>query len=283
MEKFAVITDSNSGILPEEAAARGVGLVMMPFLVDGEEFQEFGALSYEEFFARMGAGADVSTSQPSPADVIAAWEKGLEKAERVVYLPMSSGLSSSCASAQALATDYDGRVLVIDNKRISVNLRAAVEDALSCRDSGMDAGQAAEYLKQTAMDTDVYVAVNTLEYLKKSGRVTPAGAAIGSLLGIKPVLRIHGDKLDAYKKVRGMVAAMDAMLDAVALFGEQELNGQKITVRAAYSGDRKLGEEWRALVAARFPQLEVGVDALPVSISCHVGPGALGIGISKIR
>lgn len=283
MKNFVIMTDSNCGMSPQEAKEKGVELVLMPFLVDDNEFFEFGELSYEGFFEKMARGADVKTSQPSPADVTSAWEKALEYAEKIVYIPMSSSLSSSCDTACVLAEDYDGRVLVVDNKRISINLRNAVEDAIKCREEGLDAESTVEYLNSTADETDIYVSVNTLEYLKKSGRVTPAGAAIGSLLGIKPVLRIHGGKLDAYKKVRGMAAAMNTMLDAVEEYRNEFLNGEKITIRAAYSGSKEQGELWQQKVAERFPDMEIGLDPLPISISCHVGPDALGIGISKIR
>lgn len=283
MKKFAVMTDTNCGISIEEAKQRDVELVLMPFLVDDKEYFEFGELAYEQFFEKMAGGADVKTSQPSPADVINAWEKALETAEKVIYIPMSSALSSSCDTACVLADDYDGRVLVVDNKRISLDLRAAVEDALKCRDEGMDAESTVNYLNATADKSDIYVAVNTLEYLKKSGRVTPAGAAIGSLFGIKPVLRIHGGKLDAYKKVRGMNNAMEAMLEAISAYKNEELKGEKVAVRAAYSGNLDLGKQWQAKVADYFPDMQVGLDALPISISCHVGPDALGISVTKIK
>ncbi|MBE6728063.1 MAG: DegV family protein [Ruminococcaceae bacterium] len=283
MKKFVVMTDTNCGISPKEAEQKGIILVLMPFLVDDKEYFEFGELSYEQFFKKMAQGADVKTSQPSPADVISAFENALKTAEKVIYIPMSSALSSSCDTAQVLAEDFDGRVLVVDNKRISLNLRDAVEDALKCLDEGMDAESTVEYLNSTAELTDIYVAVNTLEYLKKSGRITPSGAAIGSLLGIKPVLRIHGGKLDAYKKVRGMAAAMTAMLEAVDTYKAENLCGEKIVIRAAYSGREEFGKQWQKTVGEYFGGIEIGLDPLPISISCHVGPDALGISISKIK
>ena len=283
MEKTAIMTDTNSGITPQVAENNGIFLLKMPFTVDGEEYTEYGELPYEEFFNKLDSGAEVSTSQPSPGSLIEMWEDILQSHDTVLYLPMSSGLSGTCETAKALAADFDGKVIVIDNKRISVTLYSAVFNALKLSKSGMTAAQIAEKLENDGSRQSVYVSVNTLEHLKKSGRVTAAGAAIGTLLGIKPVLQIQGGKLDAFKKVRGMKSAMDAMLDAIENDRKTRFNGEKVQIRAAYSGDLEAGKEWQAEVAKRFPDLEIGLDALPISISCHVGGGALGIGLSVIE
>lgn len=283
MEKTAIMTDTNSGITPQVAENNGIFLLKMPFTVDGEEYTEYGELPYEEFFCKLDSGAEVSTSQPSPGSLIEMWEDILQSHDTVLYLPMSSGLSGTCETAKALAADFDGKVIVIDNKRISVTLYSAVFNALKLSKSGMTATQIAEKLENDGSRQSVYVSVNTLEHLKKSGRVTAAGAAIGTLLGIKPVLQIQGGKLDAFKKVRGMKSAMDAMLDAIENDRKTRFNGEKVQIRAAYSGDLETGKEWQAEVAKRFPDLEIGLDALPISISCHVGGGALGIGLSVIE
>lgn len=283
MKKIAIMTDTNSGITNEAAEKNGIFLLKMPFVVDGTQYVEYGDMPYEEFFEKLEAGAEVSTSQPSPGLLTEKWEQILESYDSLVYLPMSSGLSGNCATAKALSVDYDGRVQVVDNKRISVTLSSSVFNALKLSKSGMTAGEIAGKLEADADRQSIYVSVNTLEHLKKSGRVTAAGAAIGTLLGIKPVLQIQGGKLDAYKKVRGMKSAIDTMLDAIENDLKTRFDGEKIQIRAAYSGDLSLGMEWRDETAKRFPELEIGLDALPISISCHVGGGALGIGISVIE
>ena len=280
MNKTAIMTDTNSGIVPDIAEKYGIYLLKMPFIIDGDEHLEYSDIPYEEFFKRLEAGADVSTSQPSPGSLIEMWEDILKTHDSVLYFPMSSGLSGTCETAKALAADYDGRVFVIDNKRISVTLYESVFDALELAKTGMPAAELAEKMEKDGSRQSIYVSVNTLEHLKKSGRVTAAGAAIGTLLGIKPVLQIQGGKLDAYKKVRGMKSAMDAMLDGIENDFNTRFKGENVHIRAAYSGDRAAGEEWRNAVSERFPDMEIGLDALPISISCHVGGGALGIGIT---
>lgn len=282
MKKTAIMTDTNSGITPEVAKENGIYLLKMPFAVNGKEYIEYGEMSYGEFFEVLDSGAEVSTSQPSPAALTDMWDEILKEYESVVYFPMSSGLSGTCETARALASDYDGRVFVVDNKRISVTLYTSVFNAAKQADDGLSAEKIADYAEKDAGDQSIYVSVNTLEHLKKSGRVTAAGAAIGTLLGIKPVLQIQGGKLDAYKKVRGMKAAIEAMLDGIENDRNTRFAGKRITVRAAYSGDIEVGKEWQAQVAKRFPDIEIGLDALPISISCHVGGGALGIGISVV-
>lgn len=279
MQKIAIITDTNSGITPTEAKSLGVYLLKMPFFVDGEEFFEYGSLDYEEFFHRMTAGAAVSTSQPSPGALTEIWDRALKDNDYAIYLPMSSGLSGTYSTAKMLAEDYDGRVLVVDNKRISVTLRSAVLDAIALRDSGMEANKIAEELEQKALSASIYIAVNTLEHLKKSGRVTAAGAAIGTLLGIKPVLQIQGEKLDAYKKVRGMNAAAEAIFDGIENDIKTRFSGKNIKIAAAYSGIKSQSEGLLDSLKARFPDYDIKLFALPISISCHVGPGAFGVGV----
>ena len=282
MNKTAIMTDTNSGITPEVAKENGIFLLEMPFVVDGKEYIEYGEMSYSEFFEVLESGAEVSTSQPSPAALIEMWDDILNDYEAVVYFPMSSGLSGTCDTAKALAADYDGRVFVVDNKRISVTLYTSVFNAVKLANNGVSAKEIAHISENDAAKQSIYVSVNTLEHLKKSGRVTTAGAAIGTLLGIKPVLQIQGGKLDAYKKVRGMKAATEAMLDGIENDRNTRFKGEKVEIRAAYSGDLSVGKEWQQEVAKRFPDLEIELDALPLSISCHVGGGALGIGICKV-
>lgn len=283
MSKTAIMTDTNSGITPEAAAEKGLYLLKMPFLIDGEDHLEYGDISYEEFFRRLDSGADVSTSQPSPASLTDMWDGILKSHDELVYIPMSSGLSGTCETAKALAADYDGKVFVADNRRISVTLYMSVYEALRLSESGMSAAEITERLESEADFQSIYVSVNTLEHLKKSGRVTAAGAAIGTVLGIKPVLQIQGGKLDAYKKVRGMKAAQQAMLEGIENDIKDRFAGKKVDIRTAYSGDRETGEAWRAEVQRYFPDYNIMLDSLPISISCHVGGGALGIGLAEIK
>lgn len=283
MSKTAIMTDTNSGITPEAAAEKGLYLLKMPFLIDGEDHLEYGDISYEEFFRRLDSGADVSTSQPSPASLTDMWDGILKSHDELVYIPMSSGLSGTCETAKALAADYDGKVFVADNRRISVTLYMSVYEALRLSESGMSAAEITERLESEADFQSIYVSVNTLEHLKKSGRVTAAGAAIGTVLGIKPVLQIQGGKLDAYKKVRGMKAAQQAMLEGIENDIKDRFAGKTVEVRTAYSGERETGEAWRAEVQRYFPDYNIVLDSLPISISCHVGGGALGIGLAEIK
>ncbi len=282
MKKVAIMTDTNSGITPEFAEVNNIFLLKMPFAVDGIGHSEYGDITYEVFLELLNSGSEVSTSQPSPAALTDMWENILKTYDSLVYIPMSSGLSSTYSTAAALSAEYDGRVLVADNKRISVTLRSSVVAAKHMADNGADAREIKDMLESRSSVQRVYVSVNTLELLKKSGRVTAAGAAIGTLLGIKPVLQIQGGKLDAYKKARGMKNAMTAMLDGI----QDDLNrfsGSYTEIRAAYSGLPEVGAEWLAEVKKRFPKFTVELDRLPISICCHVGSGALGIGISESR
>ena len=280
-EKIAIVTDTNSGLSPEQAAAYGVYLIPMPVIVDDEIYFENESLSQEEFFQRLRQGASVSTSQPAPGAVTDCWEGLLEQFEEIVYLPMSSGLSGSCQTAAALAEEYGGRVQVVDNHRISITLRQSALEAKALAGQGKSAREIRAALEKEGLEASIYVAVNTLEYLKKSGRVTAAGAAIGTLLNIKPVLQIQGGKLDAYKKVRGMHAAMEAMIDGLKQDRDGRFAGQKVTIRAAYSGDARAGAIWQAELQKAFPEMHIGLDPLPISISCHTGEGAVGVGRMK--
>ena len=282
-EKIAILTDTNSGITPEQAAGFGIHLVSMPVIIDGENFFENESIFQDEFFQRLRQGACVSTSQPAPGALMDCWEGLLQRYDEIIYLPMSSGLSGSCQTAAMLAEEYDGRIHVVDNHRISVTLRQSVLEAKHLAGQGKTAREIAAYLEKDGLESSIYVAVNTLEYLKKSGRVTAAGAAIGTILNIKPVLQIQGGKLDAYKKVRGMRQAMQAMIDGLKQDQAGRFAGQKLTIRAAYSGDAEAGAAWQAELQKAFPEMTIGLDPLPISISCHTGDGALGVGMMKDR
>ena len=280
-EKIAILTDTNSGINPDQAAQYGIHLVSMPVIIDDETYFENESISQDEFFQRLREGACVSTSQPAPGTLMDCWEGLLERYDEILYLPMSSGLSGSCQTATMLAEEYNGCVHVVDNHRISVTLRQSVLEAqyLACR--GRTAQEIVTYLEQDGLESSIYVAVNTLEYLKKSGRVTAAGAAVGTILNIKPVLQIQGGKLDAYKRARGMHQAMQMMIDGLKYDQAHRFAGKKMVIRAAYSGDAEAGAIWQAELRTAFPGMSIGLDPLPISISCHTGDGALGVGMMK--
>ena len=280
-KKVAIVSDTNCGITLEEAKKLGIYLITMPFFVDGEEYFEYKTMNHQMFFEKLRAGADVSTSMPSPADLIDTWENLLDEYDEVVHIPMSSGLSGSCHTAAGFAEEFDGKVQVVDNKRISVIMKQAVLEAKYMADQGMSGAEIKEYLEKDGLNSAVYVAVDTLEYLKKSGRVTPAAAAIGSVLNIKPVLQIQGGKLDAYKKVRGMKQATKAMFEGIRAEMETRFAGKEIVIRAAYSGDDAVRDSWASAIKEEFPNMEIVMDKLPISICCHTGEGAMGIGITE--
>lgn len=279
MQSIAVMTDTNCGMTPEEARQSGVALLSMPFTVDGRACFEHLNISHEEFYNIQAQGAEVSSSQPAPADLLAMWDELLETNQSVIYIPMTSGLSGSFATATALAQDYDGRVIVVDNHRISVPLKQAVLEAVRLRDAGKTAQEITARLMEKALESRIYITVEDLSHLKKSGRITPTVAAVGTVLNIKPVMKILDGKLDMHRKVRGMKQARQTMLDSVRADLEGEFAGKRVIIAAAYSGDRALGEEWANTVHEAFPELPFMSDPLPLSIGCHVGAGALGAAI----
>ena len=284
MQKTAIMTDSNCGMLPETGKAMGV--VPMPVIIDGNTYFEGVDITPEEFYRMQEEGAEITSSLPSPGSVMDLWAELLKTHDEVVYIPMSSGLSNTCASAVMLAEDYDGRVYVVDNHRISVTQMQAVLDAVQMAESGMNGAEIKERLEAEALDASIYITVDTLEYLKKGGRVTPAGAAIGSMLNIKPVLTIAGDKLDAFAKVRGMKAAFRTMCKALRkdLQGRlKELyeNGEIIIGIANTVMPKEELEQWKTELQKAFPEEEILHGVLNLSIGCHVGPGAIGIGAMR--
>ena len=276
--KIAIVTDSNSGIFERQACKMGVHVVPMPFSVNGEWLYEGVQLTAPDFYKAQAAGADITTSMPSPADVTELWEKLLADHDELVYIPMTSGLSGSCAAAAALAEDYDGRVQVVDNKRISLTQLQSVLDAKRLVKRGLTAAQVKTQLEQHALDASIYITCSDLKYLKKGGRITPAAAAIGTVLNIKPVLQIQGEKIDAYAKVRGMHQAVEKMLDAICDDITGRFNGMNLHIGTAYSGDPELGKKWQKYVQSRLPRCRVHSAPLSLSIACHTGPGAVGIG-----
>lgn len=280
----AIVTDSNSGIFEEEGKILGVHVIPMPVILEGKTYYEGIDLTHEEFYQCLEEKREVFSSQPSPAEVLDMWDKLLlSEYDELVYIPMSSGLSGSCQTAQVLAQDYEEKVQVVDNHRISVTQRQSVLDALMLKEKGCSAKEIKEALEQTAYESIVYVGVETLEYLKMGGRVTPAGAAMGTLLSIKPLLVIAGERLDAYAKVRGTNSCKKRLLMEMKTIADKfHKNSDEIYVGVAGSfGKKEEHQEWMEMVQEMFPWEDVKYDPLTFSISCHVGPGAFGMGISK--
>lgn len=285
MSKIAIATDSNSGITQAQGKELGIFVLPMPFYINDELFLEDITLSQKQFYERLAQDADVKTTQPSPGDVTDLWDKILQDYDQIVYIPMSSGLSSSCETAMMLAQDYEGKVFVVNNQRISVTQRQSVLDALEMAQAGKSAQEIHDYLERTKFDSDIYITVDTLKYLKKGGRCTPAAAALGAVLGIKPVLRIKGEKLDSFAKVRGWKAAKKAMIDAIHHTMETEFAGlsgpEQLHIAAAYTGDRAGAQEWLEELEAIFPGYPIHMDPLSLSVACHIGPGARAVTVTK--
>lgn len=279
--KVAIMTDTNSGISVEEGRSMGVYVIPMPVLIDGKVHYEGVDLSREEFYGAMMAGKAVSTTQPSPGDVLALWDEILESHEALVYLPMSSGLSASCQTALAMARDYDGRVQVADNHSISVPLRYAVTDALELARSGWEAEEIKRALEGAARDTVIYIGVDTLEYLKRGGRITPAAAAMGGILQIKPLLQIRGERLDAFAKVRGTMNCKKRLVEEMKICVDAcRHSGKPFSVAASGTFLTKAEEqEWICMAQKAFPDYTIRYDPLALSIGCHVGPGAFAMGV----
>lgn len=282
--KIAIATDSNSGITQEQSAEEGIFVIPMPFMIDGVTYLEGINLSQREFYDKQAADADITTSQPSPQDVINFWDKLLEEHDQVVYIPMSSGLSGSCQTALMLAQDYDGKVEVVNNQRISVTQRQSARDALKLAEQGMDAAQIKKVLEDTKFESSIYITVDTLKYLKKGGRITPAAAALGTLLKLKPVLTIQGEKLDAFAKARTMKQAKSMMITAISHDLEQRFNDKECEntwLQIAHTDSEEAAREFEKELKELFPKANIYLDALSLSISCHIGPGALAVACSK--
>ncbi len=286
--KTAIMTDSNSGILKNEAEKLGIFLLPMPVIIDGVTCYEGVDLTQEEFYDSLTGGKDVSTSQPSPGEVMGMWDEILEKGyDEIVHIPMSSGLSNSCESAIGLAADYDGKVQVVDNHRISITLRESVLEARDLAAQGLPAREIKKELEERAYESVIYIAVDTLEFLKKGGRVTPAAAALGAVLNIKPVLTIQGERLDAFAKVRGMKKGKHKMLEALKndlTVRFQDVDMSRVVIGGAGAGlSAEEEEEWTDTLRKEFPQAAVYYNPLSFSIGTHTGPGAVGTAISIRR
>ena len=280
--KIAVVTDSNSGITQAQAKEMGVAVLPMPFMIDGETYYEDITLTREQFYQRLKDNADIATSQPTPDSILKMWDKLLKEYDQIIHIPMSSGLSGSCSTAMMLAgeDEYEGKVFVVDNRRISVTQYQSVKDAQMLAAMGMDGTQIKKRLEETAADSVIFITVDTLKYLKKGGRITPAAAALGTLLKIKPVLIILGEKLDSFAKARTMKQAKTMMMNAI----QKELDGRlhdsecrNCHLAIAHTDNEEAALEFKKEVEERFPKADVYMAPLSLSIACHIGPGSLAV------
>lgn len=290
MSEIAIMTDSNCGIMPGSEPRPNIHIIPMPVLIDGEIFFEGTSIITDTFYQKLSGGSKVSTSLPSPGDVISMWTALLKSYDEIVYIPMSSGLSNSCANAAMLASDepFAGRVHVVDNHRISVTQMQSVLDACDLAAEGLSGRQIQETLERESLDASIYIAVDTLEYLKRGGRVTPAAAAIGTVLNLKPVLTIQGDKLDAFAKVRGMKSAFRTMCKAVQhdmdtrFLPLKEKGLLKVGMAETLMPEKEFAS-WKQRFQEYFPDMEIVHYPLTMSIGCHTGPGALGVGVFRVH
>ncbi len=284
MKRIAVVTDSNSGISQEDARELGVYVLPMPFTVGEEDYFEGINLTQEGFYELLKSDADIMTSQPSPDAVTRLWDDVLKEYDEIVHIPMSSGLSGSCQTAKMLAEDYEGRVEVVNNQRISVTQRQSCIDALKLAAQGSDAAAIRAVLEEDRFNSSIYIMLDTLFYLKKGGRITPAAAALGTLLRLKPVLQIQGEKLDAFAKARTTSQGKNIMIEAIRNDMEKRFGGADPSIcnlQIAYTYDLDAAESFKAEVEAAFPGFKIHMDPLSLSVACHIGPGALAVACTK--
>ncbi len=284
MGKIAVVMDSNSGITQKQAKEYGINVLPMPFFIDGETYFEDIDLTQEQFYQKLEGKAEISTSMPAVGTVTELWDQLLKEYEGIVHIPMSSGLSSSCETAMMLSQEYNGKVQVVNNQRISVTQKQSVLDALKLAEEGKNAEEIKKYLEEVKYDSSIYIMVDTLYYLKKGGRITPAAAALGTLLKLKPVLQIQGEKLDAYAKARTVKQARSIMIDAIKSdfakrFGDE--TGSNMHIFVAYTKDKETALDFKAQLLEAFPGQDIDVDPLSLSVACHIGPGSLAVACSK--
>ena len=280
MAKVAIVTDSNSGISQSQAKELGVFVLPMPFFINDETYYEDINLSVDAFYQKLAQGADIVTSQPSPDSVMKLWEEILTDYDEIVHIPMSSGLSGSCESAAALSAEYEGKVQVVNNQRISVTQRQSVLDALELAKRGLNAAQIKEVLEEDKFNSTIYIMLDTLYYLKKGGRITPAAAALGTLLRLKPVLQIQGEKLDAFAKARTTSQGRSIMQYAILNDIEKRFGGKdagNYYLQIAHTQNLEAALSLKEELAAQYPGIEIYVDHLSLSVACHIGPGSLAI------
>ena len=285
----SIMTDSNSGITQMDAKELGIKVVPMPFYINDEVFYEDITMTQEEFYTYLAQDVDVKTSQPTPESLMDAWREALKKYDEVLYIPMSSGLSSSCATSTMLAEEdeFDGKVFVVDNQRISVTQRQSVLDAIELAKIGKSGAEIKEILLREKKESSIYIMLDTLYYLKKGGRITPAAAAIGTLLKIKPVLQIQGEKLDEFAKARTIAQAKTMMINAVKNDREGRVseNGKyKTVLQIAHSDNLGAAKVFAGELKDVFPDVDdIEINALSLSVSCHIGPGALAVAVSRVE
>ena len=285
MSKIAVVTDSNSGITQSQGQELGIFVVPMPFTINNEDFFEDINLSQEQFYDKLAEDSGVSTSQPSPDSLMTLWDKVLEEYDQLIYIPMSSGLSGSCQSAMMIANEeYEGKVFVVDNQRISVTQRQSALDAKAMAEAGLSAEEIVQKLMDNKFESSIYIMLDTLYYLKKGGRITPAAAALGTLLRLKPVLQIQGEKLDAFAKARTSSQGKNIMINAIKADIENRFGGwdnKDFWLACAYTKDLDSANAWKKELEEAFPGVEIHMDTLSLSVACHIGPGALAVTATK--
>lgn len=285
MSRIAIITDSNSGITQKQAEELGIYVVPMPFMINGQDYFEDINLTQSQFYEKLAEDADVSTSQPTPDSLMTLWDKVLKEYEQIIYIPMSSGLSGSCQSAYMIAQEeYEGKVFVIDNQRISVTQRQSALDAKEMAEAGLSAEAIRDKLIETKMESSIYIMLDTLHYLKKGGRITPAAAALGTLLRLKPVLQIQGEKLDAFAKARTTAQGKNIMINAIKSDIENRFGGMEkgdFWIAGAYTNNLDAALEWKREVEAAIPGFDMHLDPLSLSVGCHIGPGALAVTVTR--
>ena len=284
MGKIAIVTDSNSGITQSQAKELGIYVLPMPFMINEETFYEDITLSQEAFYEKLSEGAHVITSQPTPDSVMKLWDELLEEYDEIVHIPMSSGLSGSCQSASMLAGQYEGKVQVVNNQRISVTQRQSALDAKKLAEDGRNAAEIKTFLEDDKFNSSIYIMLDTLYYLKKGGRITPAAAALGTILKIKPVLQIQGERLDAFAKARTVTQGKNLMINAIRNDMENRFGGARkehIWLQVAYTYDKGAADQLKAEVQEAFPGFDIHMDPLSLSVACHIGPGALAVACCK--
>lgn len=280
MAKIAIAVDSNSGVTQAEAAQLGIYVLPMPFMIEDQVYYEERDLTTDEFYKQMAAGTKITTSQPTPEDVTGFWNKLLEEYEEIVYIPMSSGLSGSCQTALMLAQEYEGRVFVVNNQRISVTQKRSALDAYAlAEEKGMSGAKIKAFLEEDKFHSSIYIMLDTLTYLKKGGRITPAAAALGNILRLKPVLQIQGEKLDAFAKARTITQGKSVMVNAIKSDIAERFGGSadKVWLYVAHSHNKAGAETFCEELQKEFPGHEFEIQELPLSICCHLGPGALAL------
>lgn len=284
MGRVAIVTDSNSGITQAQGTELSIFVLPMPFMIDEEQYFEDVNLTQEQFYEKLEGGASVVTSQPSPEAVMNLWKEILVSYDEIVHIPMSSGLSGSCQSAMMLAEEFDGRVQVVNNQRISVTQKQSCLDALKLAELGKSAAEIKDILEKDKFNSSIYIMLDTLYYLKKGGRITPAAAAIGTLLKLKPILQIQGEKLDAFAKARTTGQGKTLMVNAIRTDMENRFGGatpDNIYLLVAYTKDRENALRFCEELKKDFPGFTIEPDPLSLSVSCHIGPGALAVACCK--